>query len=64
MLEKDVHVRLKVGITDSEDMKSTKLFYFLRLYIPAAWLAQLVGRQTSVREVEPGRSSPDQHSES
>ena len=31
-------------------------------YLTAAWLAQLVGRQSAVREVEGSSPRPDQHS--
>ena len=37
-------------------------YYFYKLCLAAAWLAQLVERRSAVREVEGSSPRPDQHS--
>ena len=43
-------------------IKTSGLFFFSESNLTAAWLAQLVERQSAVREVEGSSPRPDQHS--
>ena len=47
-------VKVLVGMTSNFDLHFFKMHF--------AWLAQLVGRQSAVREVEGSSPRPDQHS--
>ena len=49
-----------MGITKTPFL-SINVFFYRDCSVTAAWLAQLVERQTAVREVEGSSPRPDQH---
>ena len=59
----------KLSITSFKLTIITQIFYRVvsifdvrNQFFTAAWLAQLVGRQSAVREIEGSSPGPDQHS--
>ena len=57
-------LRIKHGLGTKHGLRYKRQTKHHGLGITAAWLTQLVERQSAVREVEGSSPGPDQHSES